>query len=221
MPDATETLVKTSKAFLRKFVPDSVLHHRDVFLRLGPQAGRAYVSLCLLDAAGIRKPNRRLAPADARSFLFVCHGNIMRSAMSEFFMREALQEAGLGAQIQVMSAGLHAITGKAAHTWAQQSTAELGVSLAAHRAKPLSREMAEQTDCIFAMDFENKAELLTLYPEFQTKIYMLSAYAQGAWQYRAIPDPNFGNLEITQFCARQLQTCIRNLVSTLRVPPSP
>jgi protein-tyrosine-phosphatase len=72
--------------------------------------------------------------------------------------------------------------------------------------------MMDNADCILAMDFQNKAELLALYPESQEKIYMLSAYSEGPWQYREIPDPYLGDLETTRFCARQLRTCVRNLI---------
>jgi protein-tyrosine-phosphatase len=78
--------------------------------------------------------------------------------------------------------------------------AGLGISLAQHRAKPMTRETAEKADCIFAMDSQNKAELRTLYPEAREKIFMLSAYAEGPWQYREIPDPYLGDLEITRVC---------------------
>jgi hypothetical protein len=46
-----------------------------------------------------------------------------------------------------------------------------------------------------------------LYPESREKIYMLSVYSEGPWQYREIPDPylDLGDLETTRFCARQLQ----------------
>jgi protein-tyrosine phosphatase len=143
----------------------------------------------------------------------------MRSAMAEFLTREVLREAGLEEQVQVTSAGLHAVAGCEAHPWAQQASAEVGISLAEHRAKPLTREMVEQADCILAMDFQNKAEMLTLYPESGDKIYMLSAYGEGPWQYREIPDPNFSDLEITQTCGRQLLSCVRNLmISTVGVP---
>ena len=142
----------------------------------------------------------------------------MRSALAEFLTREALRQAGLEDKVQVTSAGLHAIAGTEAHPWAKQASADLGVSLGEHRAKPVSREMVEQADCILAMDFQNKAELLTLYPESRGKIYMLGAYAEGPWQYREIPDPYFGNMEITRYCCHQLRICIRNLVtSTLRL----
>ena len=43
---------------------------------------------------------------------------------------------------------------------------------------------------------------------------MLSAYAEGPWQYREIPDPYLGDLETTRFCARQLQTCVQNLLAS-------
>ena len=36
--------------------------------------------------------------------LFVCHGNICRSPMAEFVMKELVRRAGLQAQIQVASA---------------------------------------------------------------------------------------------------------------------
>ena len=118
-------------------------------------------------------------------------------------------------QVRVISAGLHACAGREAHIWAREASADLGISLAEHRAKPLTQKMVEGADCILAMDFRNKAELLTLYPESREKIYMLSVYAEGPWQYREIPDPYLGDLETTRFCARQLRTCVRNLVRSM------
>jgi protein-tyrosine-phosphatase len=178
-------------------------------------SGRIYARLRLLDALGVRTSNRRLAPPSARSFIFVCFGNIMRSAMAEFLMRQALREAGLETQVRIMSAGLHPSAGREAHPWAQEASADLGLALAEHRAKPLTQEMVNQADWIFAMDFQNRAELLALYPESQRKIYMLSAYADGPGQYREIPDPYLGDLETTRFCARQWQVCIRNLMLSI------
>jgi protein-tyrosine phosphatase len=212
--DTTRTSATTSKDLLRKFIPNFLLQQRGVILRLGPGAGRIYASLRLLDVLGIRAANQRRAPASARSFVFVCFGNIMRSAMAESLMRRDLSETGLLEQAQIKSAGLHATAGREAHPWAQEAASELGISLAEHRAKLLTTEMVEQADCIFAMDFQNKAELLTLYPAAREKIYMLSAYAEGPWQYREIPDPYLGDLEATRYCGRQLEICIRNLLAS-------
>jgi protein-tyrosine phosphatase len=106
------------------------------------------------------------------------------------------------------------MAGREAHPWALEASAGMGISLVDHRARPLTREMVGRADCIFAMDFQNKAELLSLYPDSQNKIYMLSAYAEGQRQYREIPDPYLGDLDTTRHCYRQLQICIRNLVAS-------
>jgi protein-tyrosine-phosphatase len=204
-----------AKAILRRFVPDVLLKEREIIQHLGPKAGRVYVRLRLLDALGIRASNQRLAHSSARSLVFVCWGNIMRSAMAEFLMRRALREAGLTGQVQIISAGLHATAGREAHPWAREASVELGISLTEHRAKPLTLEMVERADCIFAMDFQNKAELLTLYPAFREKICMLSAYSDGPGRYREIRDPYLEDLAGTVLCGRQLQTCICNLMRSL------
>jgi len=217
MTDQTiRTFATASKDALRKFVPTFLLQQRSIVLRLGPGAGRVYASLRLLDALGVRTASQRLPPASARSFLFVCFGNIMRSTMAEFLMRKAVRELDpiQIAPVQIVSAGLHASPGREAHPLAQEAALEIGVSLAQHRAKLLRREMVERADSVFAMDFQNKAELLTLYPEAEEKIFMLSAYAEGPWRYREIPDPYLGDLETTRLCAKQLQACIRNLIAS-------
>ena len=167
------------------------------------------------DVLGMRAENQRAVPPSARSFVFVCFGNIMRSAMAEALMRKALKDTApeVIEKVRIVSAGLHANPGREAHPWMQEAAADLGISLATHQAKLLTREMVDAADAIFAMDFQNKAELLTLYPQSAEKIYMLSSYAEGAWKCREIPDPYLGDLEGTRYCARQLQTCIQNLLA--------
>lgn len=95
----------------------------------------------------------------------------------------------------------------------QEAANGLGISLASHRAKLLTRQMVDQADAVLAMDFQNKAELLTLYPDAAQKIYMLSGYAEGEWRDREIPDPYLGDLEATCYCAGQLEICVHNLLA--------
>ena len=96
IPDDMRTITTASKDVLRKFIPDFLLKRRSIVLRLGPRAGRIYATLRLRNALRVRASNRRLVPPSARSFLFVCFGNIMRSAMAEFLMRQAFSEGGAG-----------------------------------------------------------------------------------------------------------------------------
>jgi protein-tyrosine phosphatase len=156
---------------------------------------------------------RRVSPA-ARSFLFVCFGNLMRSPMAEALFRKAISDAGLRG-IHGASAGLHAIAGNEAHPWALMASQEIGLPLTNHRAQPVSANLVTQADAIFAMDFQNKAELLAGFPEFESKILMLSAYANGPFRYREIPDPYFGDIDATRRCYGVLQACIGNLTEEL------
>lgn len=205
---------KTIKDIVRKFIPQFLLQQRGIIRRLGPGAGRVYAELRLRDALGIRGQNQRVPPS-AQSFAFVCFGNIMRSAMAEFLMRKALEETQPSdiQKIRIASAGLHALPGREAHPWAREAAADLGVSLATHRAKQLTREMVDEADVVCAMDFQNKAELLTLYADAADKIHMLSEFGEGDWRFREIADPYLGNLEVTRHCARHLRICIQNLLT--------
>jgi protein-tyrosine phosphatase len=199
---------------VRKIVPGYLLRERQVFLRLGPKAGPIYARLRLLDSLGVHSPNRNRIQPDARSFLFVCFGNIMRSPMAEAMFRKSIEGANLYS-VRICSAGLHAVPGNKAHPRSMAASQEIGLSLAEHRARLLTSDLVSQADAIFVMDFQNKAEMLALYPKAGNKILMLSTYADGPTRYREIPDPYFGDLEATRNCYAVLQTCIRNLTLDL------
>lgn len=134
-------------------------------------------------------------------------------------MAEALFRRGLGSladerSLRIASAGLHATPGNPAHPWALASSGKLGVSLEQHRAQLLTAEMVQEVDAIFAMDFQNKAELLTLYPQSKAKVFMLRACLQDSGKLE-IPDPYFGSVETTLDCYRLLQACTRSLANDL------
>ena len=199
------------KQLLRRVIPESLLRERETFLRLGSRAGAIYAWYRLLDCMGVR-PQKRIPPS-AKSILFVCFGNIMRSPMAEAMFRQFT--AGTHSLVTAVSAGLHAIPGREPHPRALAASNEIGLSLVEHRAQLLTPEMVAQADVIFVMDFQNKAEVLALYPQARDKVIMLSEYADGAERCREIPDPYFGDLESTRRCYALLQTCVHNLAAEL------
>lgn len=215
----TETISREEKGsalkrVLRPMIPERLLKDREIYLRLDPSAGRVYARLRLLDTLGIRRANCKRVPRHARSFVFVCFGNIMRSPMAELmFKRAAVEHHQDG--VDVCSAGIHAIDGTPAHPRAQLAGRELGFPLDHHRAKPLTAEVVAGADAIFAMDFQNQAELVTLFPQARQKIFMLSAYAAGSGRGREIPDPYFGDQEAARRCYAVLRECVKNLAEQL------
>ena len=153
-------------------------------------------------------------PTSARSFLFVCYGNIMRSPMCEALMRRAT--ADRGKYFRVISAGLNAEPGRRAHPWAISSAVKFGISLEQHCARALTSEMVEQADLIFAMDLQNRVELLSRFPRAKEKLFLLGMFREPDSDGIEIHDPYYLGEDATQHCYQVLDTCIRNLA--FRIP---
>jgi protein-tyrosine-phosphatase/predicted ATP-grasp superfamily ATP-dependent carboligase len=206
------------KSAFRRIAPRKLISYLHIYSRLDPQSRPAYASLRIRGGLGIRTQNDRrspeVMPENANSFLFVCFGNIMRSPMAEAMLKHALAARGIDGPV-VRSAGLHAVPGREAHSCALAVSRELGIPLDEHRAQLLTPELVSGSDLIFAMDFENLAELETLYPAARNKIFLLSRYAQGRQRNREIPDPYFGDIETTRRCYSVLRACIANLADKI------
>jgi protein-tyrosine phosphatase len=216
-------LYEAVKSVAKLLVPPRVLQEVAQYRKYKREERPLYLRIRMRDALG-RRNNKRLArPSRARSFLFVCSGNIMRSPMCEALMKQEMMRQQLTAQprasLTVTSAGLNATPGRQAHPWSIASATPFGISLESHFARPLTEEMVNQADVIFAMDYQNEVELLSRYPQAEDKVYMLSGYAGDGYRTVEIRDPYYGDEEETRRCYGILQTCIHNLVSTLTPPP--
>jgi protein-tyrosine phosphatase len=132
--------------------------------------------------------------------------------MSEELLKQLLRQRGWESMVRVQSAGLHAVSGTGAHPWASSACGSVRLSLAAHRSKQVSAEMIDDAEAIFAMDFQNKAELLALFPKAKDKIFMLSAYARGPLQGREILDPYHRDEAYSNECCKLLHDCITSFV---------
>jgi protein-tyrosine phosphatase len=169
-----------------------------------------YLKLRITNWLGLHS---RKVPRGARSIVFVCFGNIMRSPMSEAFFKHAIARHP-GIIVKITSAGLNATQRTPAHPWAIDAAQDFGVSLVGHRSSLLTRAMVDEADAIIAMDFQNQVELLSRYPDAESRFFLLGAYA-GTSRPIEIQDPFFGDLDETRRCYRLLQTCVQNLADSL------
>lgn len=88
--------------------------------------------------------------------LFVCHGNICRSPMAEFVMRDLVEKAGLDDQIQVASAATSTEEiGNPVYSPARRKLAEHGIGCAGHAARQLTRQDYDRFDLLIGMDSAN------------------------------------------------------------------
>jgi len=210
-----------SKSAFRRLVPRKLRSYLGTYSRLEPRARAKYAEFCMKDVFGMYAQNARAAGhhlENVRSVLFVCYGNLMRSPMAEAMLKHVLVQHG-NKEIIARSAGIHALKGREAHPWALAVSCELGIPLDGHRAQPTTPELIAASDLIFAMDYENLAELETKYPEARGRTFLLSAYAEGPRHNREILDPYFGDINTTRQCYAELWTCIEKLARQLSSEP--
>jgi protein-tyrosine-phosphatase/predicted ATP-grasp superfamily ATP-dependent carboligase len=203
-----------SRSALRRVAPGNLKTYATSYFRLSRQSRPAYVRLRIRNMLHLSGGLGRPTLANAQSFLFVCFGNIMRSPMAELMLKRALENRGVRT-MSVQSAGLHARPGREAHEWAMTVSRELGIPLDLHRAQAVTPELVENSDAVFAMDFENLAELRMRFPRARHKMFLLSCYATGRHKNREIADPYLGNIQTTRECYAVLQECIHGLAGDL------
>ena len=128
--------------------------------------------------------------------LFLCHGNICRSTMAEFVMKELVRRAGRD-DISVESAALHTDEiGSDTHRGTRAKLTEKGIPFTKRAAWLITPAKAHEYDLLIGMDDWNMADLRRLvYPEDLPKVKKLLSYAG---EMRDIADPWYtGNFDAT------------------------
>ena len=88
--------------------------------------------------------------------LFVCHGNICRSPMAEFVMKDMVRKAGLTKEIHISSAATTTEEiGNPVYPPARRKLAEHGIGCAGHAARQMTKQDYDYYDLILCMDRAN------------------------------------------------------------------
>ena len=91
-----------------------------------------------------------------KKLLFVCHGNICRSPMAEFIMKDLVKKAGLESQFRIESAATsREEIGNPVYPPARRKLAEHGISCEGHAARQLTNQDYEEYDLLIGMDQAN------------------------------------------------------------------
>lgn len=158
-----------------------------------------------------------LLDALQRLFVFICHGNTIRSPMAQAICNaeiasrfgvpfDTLDRLG----IKAVSAGLTAQPGEHLVTEAEQALGQLGLPVREHRSRNLTHRLAQKAEAIFCMTEEQRRQVIALFPAAQPKAYRLDPAAD-------ICDPHGQALAGFLDCARQMQDLVRHRLNGLGV----
>ena len=135
-------------------------------------------------------------PENLHKILFVCHGNICRSPMAEFVMKDLLAKAGI-TDVSVESAALRTDEiGNDIHYGTRGILVRYGIPFTHRSAWQLTAAKVSEYDMIVGMDAYNMADLKRLvYPEDMGKVFKMLELTGLS---RDVADPWFtGNFEET------------------------
>ena len=148
--------------------------------------------------------------------LFVCHGNICRSPMAEFVLKDMVKKKGIAHQFIIDScATSREEIGNGIHQGTKRKLQEVGICVAEHRARQVTKKDYDTFDYLLAMDHMNIRNMLRLLgSDSQQKMHCLLDFSEHP---RDIADPWYtGNFEITyqdivEGCEAFLDTVIETI----------
>lgn len=147
--------------------------------------------------------------------MFICTGNICRSAMADAYAKKIVQEQHL--DIQIFSAGTYASTGEHASYNSIEVMKDYDVDLSNHTATNISDSNINEMDLILCATNSHKIFLTHYYPDLAKKIYTMKEYADECSSPSDIDisDPWGYDINVYRMCAAEIIICVDKIIQKI------
>lgn len=150
---------------------------------------------------------------------FICHGNICRSTMAEFYMKHIVNKAGLANSIYIESAATsREEIGNDTHYGTKQKLDEMGIPYAPRKARQATVNDYHEFDYLIIMDENNARNLRRIIgDDVDHKVYKAMSFVG---ESRDVKDPWYtGNFDetyddVSRSCDALLQVIKQNIQYT-------
>lgn len=129
--------------------------------------------------------------------LFVCHGNICRSPMAEYVMKDLVKKSNLSDQFHISSAATSTEEiGNPVHRGTREKLAQAGIACEGHHARQMTRADYDGYDYLIGMDEWNIRNIKRITGgDPEGKIFKMMSFAGSS---RDVADPWYtGDFEAT------------------------
>ena len=147
--------------------------------------------------------------------MFICTGNICRSAMAEWYMKKKVLEEDLN--IEVYSSGIYGEEGMGASYLAKEVMSEYEVNMDRHIATITSKSNIKDMDLILCATTSHKNILIKAYPDIKNRIFTIKEYAyENKIINKDISDPWGYDITVYRKCAAELTDAIDKIIQKIK-----
>ena len=134
---------------------------------------------------------------DIKNILVVCVGNICRSPMAEYLLKQQ------SSTVHIESAGISGLIGHPADKKAQLCMQRLDIDMSAHIAKKLNAELLKKADIVLVMSNNQQKHIEQTWPFVKGKVFRL-----GHSQNKNVPDPYQHDQAFFDDTCQLIQQCV-------------